>query len=233
MVRWGGAAGWGGLVVMIMAMAGFWALVVGVTMALFRGVHHDPAVRRRTNPLVRMAGDAASGSLVSKARTLPVGHDSNMRALEHSWTPPGSSSAEPSANLHGKPAQTFVRRADCEGMGAVETTPSWGRQGRGAAGGGAPTQGGGLPVAVTLVEAPACHLCEDAKAALAVLAQSYPMTVRVVSIGGEPGRALMHEHRAPMSPLVLLDGEYFSSGRLPRRKLEKRLAKAQKVRPNE
>ena len=79
---------------------------------------------------------------------------------------------------------------------------------------------------VTLVEAPACHLCEDAKSALAVLAQSFPMTVHVVSIDQEPGRALMQQHRAPMSPLILLDGEYFSSGRLPRRKLEKRLAKA-------
>jgi hypothetical protein len=29
-----------------------------------------------------------------------------------------------------------------------------------------------------------------------------------------------------MSPLVLLGGAYFSSGRLPRRKLERRLAKA-------
>jgi alkyl hydroperoxide reductase subunit AhpF len=77
-----------------------------------------------------------------------------------------------------------------------------------------------------LVEAPACHLCEDAKSALAVLAQTFPMTVRVLSIGAEAGRALMEEHRAPMSPLVLLDGQYFSSGRLPRRKLERRLAKA-------
>ena len=57
MVRWGGAAGWGGLVVMIMAMAGFWALVIGATMALFRGVHYDPAVRSRTNRFVRMTGD--------------------------------------------------------------------------------------------------------------------------------------------------------------------------------
>ena len=79
---------------------------------------------------------------------------------------------------------------------------------------------------VTLVEAPACHLCEDAKSALTVLAQSYPMTVHVVPIGEEPGRTLMQHHRAPMSPLVLLDGQYFSSGRLPRRKLERRLAKA-------
>ena len=113
-------------------------------------------------------------------------------------------------------------------MTSVETTPGRGRQGRDRAGGGPPAVGVAVPVVVTVVEAPACHLCEDAKSALAVLAQSYPMTVRVVSIGDEAGRALMQEHRAPMSPLVLLDGEYFSSGRLPRRKLEKRLAKALK-----
>jgi hypothetical protein len=52
------------------------------------------------------------------------------------------------------------------------------------------------------------------------------MTVRVLSIGDEAGRALMEQNRAPMSPLVLLDGQYFSSGRLPRRKLERRLTKA-------
>jgi Glutaredoxin-like domain (DUF836) len=104
-----------------------------------------------------------------------------------------------------------------------ETTPARGRQG--LACGGAPTQGAGVPVVVTLVEAPACHLCDDAKSALAALAQSYPMTVNVVSIVSGPGRALMAQHRAPMSPLVLLDGAYFSSGRLPRRKLERRLAR--------
>lgn len=91
-----------------------------------------------------------------------------------------------------------------------------------------PTQGVGVPVVVTLVDAPACHLCDDAKSTLATLAQSYPMTVHVVSIGSEPGRALMRQHRAPMSPLVLLDGQYFSSGRLPRRKLERRLAAARR-----
>ena len=85
----------------------------------------------------------------------------------------------------------------------------------------------GIPVEVTLVEAPACHLCEDAKSTLAVLARSYLLTVQVVSIEDEVGRELMQTHRAPMSPLVLLDGQYFSSGRLPRRKLEKRLKSAQ------
>ena len=81
---------------------------------------------------------------------------------------------------------------------------------------------------VTVVEAPACHLCDDAKSTLAVLAQSYPMTIQVLSIGSVQGGALMARHRAPMSPLVLLDGRYFSSGRLPRRKLERRLEKARR-----
>jgi alkyl hydroperoxide reductase subunit AhpF len=117
-------------------------------------------------------------------------------------------------------------------MGDVERTPAWGMSGRSAADRAPSTQGMAGPV-VTLVEAPACHLCEDAKSALAVLAQAYPMTVHVMPIGEEPGRALMQEHRAPMSPLVLLDGEYFSSGRLPRRKLEKRLAKAQRGKTHE
>ena len=104
------------------------------------------------------------------------------------------------------------------------TTPATGRQDPDCD--GPPNDEVGAQVVITVVEAPACHLCEDAKSALDVLAQSYPMTVHVLSIGDEPGRALMDQHRAPMSPLVLLDGEYFSSGRLPRRKLERRLSKA-------
>ena len=123
--------------------------------------------------------------------------------------------------------QTFIKRPLIPSstertvtvMAEVETTSEWVTQ--------EPIPGVGIPVEVTLVEAPACHLCEDAKSTLAVLARSYPLTVHVVSIENEVGRELMRAHRAPMSPLVLLDGQYFSSGRLPRRKLEKRLAKAQ------
>ncbi|MEP7017969.1 MAG: hypothetical protein ABI899_08120 [Actinomycetota bacterium] len=112
-------------------------------------------------------------------------------------------------------------------MAEVGTSPSRESRDPGAAPGGQLSQGVGAQVEVTVVEAPACHLCEDAKSALAVISQSYPMNISVLSVLDEPGRTLMQEHRAPMSPLVLLDGEYFSSGRLPRRKLEKRLKKAQ------
>jgi hypothetical protein len=114
-------------------------------------------------------------------------------------------------------------------MTRVQTIPGGHRPGIDPSGGGPGTQRVGVPVVtvvVTVVEAPACHLCEDAKSALAVLAGSYPLKVNVVSITEAAGLALMQQHRAPMSPLVLLDGAYFSSGRLPRRKLEKRLAKA-------
>ena len=113
--------------------------------------------------------------------------------------------------------------ADREGMTQVDGSRVTGTQDPDRDG---PTLEAGIPpVVITVVEAAACHLCEDAKSTLAVLAQSYPMTVQVLSIDDRPGRALMERHRAPMSPLVLLDGEYFSSGRLPRRKLEKRLSK--------
>ena len=109
-------------------------------------------------------------------------------------------------------------------MTRVEATPATGN--KDPEWGDSQTRGAGVPVAVTLVEAPACHLCADAISTLEGLAHRYPMTIQVLSIGSVQGGALMARHRAPMSPLVLLDGQYFSSGRLPRRKLERRLEKA-------
>ncbi len=76
---------------------------------------------------------------------------------------------------------------------------------------------------VTVVHSPACHFCDDAEAALARLAESYPLLVDRVDIRSDRGQALVRVHRSPMTPLVLLDGEFFSFGRLPRRKLVNRL----------
>ena len=75
------------------------------------------------------------------------------------------------------------------------------------------------PPVITVVQAPACHFCQDAHDALVELARQYPLTVRSLEVYSEEGRALVAEHRPAMSPLVLLDGEYFSAGRLPRKKL--------------
>lgn len=76
---------------------------------------------------------------------------------------------------------------------------------------------------VTLVHADACHFCEDADAALARLAEDFPLRVERVEAQSAAGRRLVDEHRAPMYPLVLVDGEFFSCGRLPKAKLRRRL----------
>lgn len=77
---------------------------------------------------------------------------------------------------------------------------------------------------VVVVHAPACHLCDDAEQALALLAERFPLDVRVVELESERGRRLQAEHRPALSPLILVDGAFFSAGRLPRRKLEKLLS---------
>ncbi|MDP3891524.1 glutaredoxin [Nocardioides sp.] len=82
---------------------------------------------------------------------------------------------------------------------------------------------GSEPVRITVVASEACHFCEDAHRALAALARCYPVAVDTMDVRSQAGQALMARHRAPMSPLVLLDDTFFSSGRLPRRKLEKLL----------
>jgi hypothetical protein len=78
---------------------------------------------------------------------------------------------------------------------------------------------------VTLVHSPACHFCDDAQAALAELAEELPVTVELVAAASPAGRQLVGAHRAAMYPLVLLDGEFFSCGRLPRGKLRRELAR--------
>ena len=80
---------------------------------------------------------------------------------------------------------------------------------------------------VTIVTSDACHLCEDALEELARRADE--LTVTVVPADTPLGRELVQWHLPTMFPLVLVDGMFLSSGRLPRRKLDKVLAA--RVRP--
>ena len=77
---------------------------------------------------------------------------------------------------------------------------------------------------ITVVHSPACHFCDDAQRVLAEFAAEYPLAVELVDAGEPRGQALVAVHRAPMFPLVLVDGVFFSVGRLPRKKLRKVLA---------
>jgi glutaredoxin len=86
---------------------------------------------------------------------------------------------------------------------------------------------------VTVVQAPACHFCADAEEALDELAHEFPIDVESVAADSDSGLALIAAHRPGLFPLVLVDGENFSSGRLPRNKLRAllRARSAPTVRP--
>lgn len=74
---------------------------------------------------------------------------------------------------------------------------------------------------VSLVTAAGCHFCDDAGAALRDLIDAgVPLRLTTVTADSPQGRELIRRHRPAMNPLVLVDGNYFSAGRLPRRKLD-------------
>jgi len=78
-------------------------------------------------------------------------------------------------------------------------------------------------VDVLVVTSPACHLCEDALEVLGELAPEYGLTVRETPIGSVEGQAVFERFHPPLSPIVIIGGELFSSGRLPRKKLRRYL----------
>jgi len=83
---------------------------------------------------------------------------------------------------------------------------------------------GTLAPTVTLLVTTGCHYCEDARGELTTRADRGDLELNVVTIDSEQGRALQATHRPSMFPLVLLDGQPFSIGRLPRKKLDHALA---------
>ena len=85
-------------------------------------------------------------------------------------------------------------------------------------------------IEVVLVEAPACHLCEDAARVLEDVGHERPLSVRRVDIGSAEGRAIVRRYRAPMPPVVLVDGQLLGWGRLSRGKLRRRLDDYPRVR---
>ncbi len=80
------------------------------------------------------------------------------------------------------------------------------------------------PARIVGVSAPGCHFCADATTALTEIAADYPLEVSHLDAASAAGAALVADAGAPMFPLVLVDGQVFSWGRLPRRKLRRLLA---------
>ncbi|GAB95814.1 hypothetical protein KILIM_026_00850 [Kineosphaera limosa NBRC 100340] len=74
---------------------------------------------------------------------------------------------------------------------------------------------------VTLVTAPACHLCEDAYTLLTERAEQGLLQLTVVEMQSPQGESLIARHRPPLFPMVLLDDRLLSCGRLSRGKLDR------------
>lgn len=68
-----------------------------------------------------------------------------------------------------------------------------------------------------------CHFCEQAKDVLARLDGVYDLRVREVALESDEGRSLAFRSGAPFPPVIFLDDEPFSYGRLSERKLRKAL----------
>ena len=83
-----------------------------------------------------------------------------------------------------------------------------------------------LAPTVTLLVTTGCHYCEDARGELTARAERGDLELTVVSVDSKQGRALQATHRPSMFPLVLVDGQPFSIGRLPRRKLDRALTRS-------
>lgn len=77
--------------------------------------------------------------------------------------------------------------------------------------------------AVTLVTTSGCHLCDDAKAGLDEMGPEFGFAVRTVDASSSEGWALLAQYRPALLPLVVLNGDLFSVGKLPRKKLRRTL----------
>ena len=70
-----------------------------------------------------------------------------------------------------------------------------------------------------MITSSGCHFREDAHVALATLADQGSIALTVIDAETPDGESLIGRHRPALFPLVLLDDDFFSAGRLPRRKL--------------
>lgn len=76
---------------------------------------------------------------------------------------------------------------------------------------------------VTLVHTENCHLCSEAIAALTALEAQGRVRLRLLAADSAEGGRLLELYRPALFPLVTLGDDFFSAGRLPRRKLARRL----------
>jgi glutaredoxin len=81
------------------------------------------------------------------------------------------------------------------------------------------------PVEVTLLTQHDCAPCEAAKEILARLGREYPLRRREIDLATSEGQRLAAAANVLFAPGVLLNGQFFSYGRLSERKLRRTLSR--------
>lgn len=79
---------------------------------------------------------------------------------------------------------------------------------------------------ITIVTSADCAFCEQAKDVLARVGSEAAIVVREVPLDSAEGREISRSTAAPFPPVVLLDGEALSYGRLSERRLRKALTRS-------
>ena len=79
------------------------------------------------------------------------------------------------------------------------------------------------PTRVTVLTQDDCTFCDHAKDTLARLAADYPLSIEEIRLDTPAGQALAAGEGVFFAPGVLLDGAFFSHGRLSEKKLRRTL----------
>ena len=82
------------------------------------------------------------------------------------------------------------------------------------------------PATATLLTKEDCAYCDQAKQVLDRIAADYPLAVQCLNLESPQGEALARRVGALFAPVVLIDDELFSCGRLSERRLRRHLDRA-------
>ncbi len=83
------------------------------------------------------------------------------------------------------------------------------------------------PAQITLLTQPSCSMCTHAKSVLHRLKQEYRLSIQELDLTSPDGQQLASRAGVMFAPGLLLDGQMFSFGRVPERKLRRALDRRQ------
>ena len=83
---------------------------------------------------------------------------------------------------------------------------------------------------ITLLTQASCAFCDQTKEILSRLTTDYTLNVHEIRLDTDEGRKLAIQHAVMFAPGILIDGQFFSYGRLSERKLRLQLAREREKR---